>query len=176
MGQIVKKKRQEQLFRECVEQHAGIVRRLSRAYAEDGEAEDLAQEIWLQAWSSLPRFRGGSRLSTWLYQLALNTGMAWRRKARKQPSTAEEEASIPDDSIPAPGRRQESRDERRLIREALNQFPDADRALVLLWLEGLSYREIGEISGLSESNVGVRLTRLKQKLKTLLEPYRNELG
>lgn len=172
---------QQELFRRCVDDHAGIVWRLAHAYATGASAEDLAQEIWLQVWRGLPRFAGRAQLSTWLYQVALRTALTWRRKlyARGQVDPV---AFAPDGSAPAveptvAPDQHDDRDERRAaLRAALQRFPEADRALLLLWLEGLPYREIAGIVGLSESNVGVRLNRLKNRLHQQLAPLRDELA
>jgi len=168
------RKRREALFRECADQHAGIVWRMAHAFARPEEAEDLSQEIWLQAWKSLPRFAGKSRISTWLYRVALHTGMTWRRRSR--PPAEELAEQLIDETNPSPSEQGHSRDTREMLQRMLQRFPEADRALLTLWLEGLSYRETGEILGISESNVGVRLNRLKDKLKTFLKPYERELA
>lgn len=163
-------KEQQALFHQCAGTHAGIVWRIARSFADGDGVDDLVQDIWVQVWTSLPRFAGRSRLSTWLYQVALRTALtAQRRHARHQ--------AEPLDQEPVDRRRDPTaeRDLKRMLEETLKRFPASDRALLLLWLEDLSYREMGDILGLSETNVGARLSRLKSRLRSHLEPYRHEL-
>jgi len=167
----MKNTERERLFRQCATDHLGIVTRIARSFAPDAAVEDLSQEIWLSVWQALPRFAARSKLSTWLYQVALRTAMTWKRGQR--PLSEMREAQ-PEPQEAAQVHTNEH-DTATVLRDALQHFNPVDRSLLLLLLEGLSYREIGEVLGIRESNVGVRLSRLKAKLKTLLAPLHHEL-
>jgi RNA polymerase sigma-70 factor (ECF subfamily) len=127
------------------------------------DQEDLFQEIVYQLWKSFPSFKGDSKVSTWIYRVALNTAMAIYRKQRVPISYHEElgehihphsEAGI-------------SENEERLFL-ALRTLSDPDKAVISLFLEDFSYREMADIIGITESNVAVRLNRIKVKLKKML--------
>lgn len=139
-----------------------IVRAWTRSAA---DAEELRSEIHLQLWRSLPSFDDRSAEETWLYRVALNTAMGFARKRRRRP-----ERLLPPDEMPeetAPAEAPAWIDERALLRKvrhALAELADLDRAIVALWLEDLPYRQIAEVTGLSEGNVGVRLHRARRLL------------
>jgi RNA polymerase sigma-70 factor, ECF subfamily len=167
----------ESLFKRWVSEHRAIVLKVARAYTRTSDdCQDLAQEILLQLWRSLARFEGRASASTWIYRVALNTALGWqrderRRRARQKPliDVEDRSASRLDGSRHA--------DQRELIQElyaAIRQLPKADAALVLLYLDDLSYREMAEVLGLSESNVGVKLNRAKKALSALMREKAHE--
>lgn len=151
---------------ELVRANEGRLRRLCRVYARGESAEaDLYQDILLELWRSLPSFEGKSSAGTWLYRVALNTALGRRRRRR----TREEARLDEDDPVRAPEPRrpdEEWEDRRRLDRlyAAIDRLDELDRALVLLSLEGQSYREMARVLGISESNVGVKLHRIRKRL------------
>lgn len=156
----------------------GIMLKISRAYAaEAADQADLFQEMALQLWRSLPAFREQAAPATWVYRVCLNTAMTWRRDTGRQrrdlvPGANLEEMSAPTASPAA------SAGERELLAQlygAIQTLPDFDRALVLLALDGLAYREMAEITGLTENHVGVALTRARQRLATRLKGVTDEL-
>jgi RNA polymerase sigma-70 factor (ECF subfamily) len=146
--------------------------KVARAYtlaAED--CQDLAQEILLQVWRSLPQFQGRASASTWVYRVALNTALGWhrkegRRRARQQPLLEPED--LPVTGLDSAQQLQQREVVERLY-AAIRQLPKADAALVLLYLDDLSYREMAEVVGISESNVGVKLNRAKKALGELMK-------
>lgn len=146
------------LMVELLEDHGAAVGRISRVYAgASGEEEDLEQEILLQLWRSLPSFRGDAKPGTWLYRVALNTALTWRRRASRRPEPAEAGHRTPPSTSGAPRR------QARILEEFLDSLPATDRTVLLLYMEGLSYGEIGEVTGFAPGTVGVRLHRLKQR-------------
>ena len=155
----------DQEFLEFLNRHQSVLRRVCRIYADSPEdREDLFQETVYQLWRSYPSFRGESSTGTWMYRVALNTAIsALRRKTKANLEVALEaglaQVPAPDPSVGEAGRIDQLY---RMIRR-LNQV---DRALVLLYLEDLSYKELASILGLSESNVGVKLNRIKAKLQS----------
>lgn len=128
---------------------------IARSYARGDEHRDLLQEILLQLWRSLDRFEGRSSLDTWAYRVALNTAIVWRRRARAEPQDWHRASR---EESPAPG----PRDELVILDEFVAGLGPADKALFVLYLEDLTYRQIAEVTGLSESHVGVKLHRLKR--------------
>jgi RNA polymerase sigma-70 factor (ECF subfamily) len=146
--------------------HRGIVLRIASAWCPAGEERaDLVQEIHLQLWRAWPRFDPARRFSTWMYRVALNTAIsysrsgAWRRRAQVSLDDAPAATAV---AAPPPSDLDERLDR---LERALRALGELDRALVVLHLEERSHREIGEILGLKESNVGTRLARLKQRLR-----------
>ena len=134
--------------------------RLARSYARGDLAADLYQEILMQLWRSLERFEGRADMDTWVYRVALNTAVTYRRHAARQPIQA------PAGSVPVEEMRSANSDvarETAMLEDFVSSLVDMDKVVFLLYLEDLSYREMADITGLSESNVGVRINRLKQK-------------
>jgi RNA polymerase sigma-70 factor, ECF subfamily len=145
------------------------VRRLAIAYERDQALQqDLIQEIWLALWLALPSFRGDCREQTFVFRIAHNRAVSHIQQARRRRAEAlDEESPIPDpraDPESAAGQHQRSEQ----LRAAVRQLPLGLRQVVVLTLEGLSNRETGEVLGLSESNVAVRLTRARAALRELI--------
>jgi RNA polymerase sigma-70 factor, ECF subfamily len=162
---------QKTLFLAWLGEHASSVMKVARAYTLTGEeCQDLAQEILLQAWRSLPNFEGKANAATWFYRVALHTAMNWRRKdkprrSRQQP-LLDVQAVVTEGSDSAD--QAEFRDTVEQLYQAIRLLPKTDAALVLLYLDELSYREMAEVLGISESNVGVKLNRAKKALSALM--------
>jgi RNA polymerase sigma-70 factor, ECF subfamily len=161
----------ESLFKSWLVEYEAAVLKVARAYTRTVEdCQDLVQEILLQIWRSLPQFQGRASPSTWFYRVALNTALGWKRKenrrqARKVSSIEVEDLAV----VGADCARQVA--EREVIEQlyaAIRQLPKSDAALVLLYLDDLSYRQMAEVLGISESNVGVKLNRAKHTLGELL--------
>ncbi len=159
------------IFTKWLEQHSSSVIKVARAYTLTAdECQDLAQEILLQAWRSLPKFEGKASPVTWFYRVALHTAMNWHRNDRprrlhQQPLFEVQTLAV------EPADSSESVEQRELVEQlyqAIHQLPNTDSALVLLYLDELSYREIAEVMGISESHVGVKLNRAKKALSTLM--------
>jgi RNA polymerase sigma-70 factor (ECF subfamily) len=143
--------------------HGDALHRIAHVYAGgDGEDEDLYQEILMEAWKALPSFRGDSSLSTWLYRVALNTALTWRRRsARRRNHRAAMTAGIePLGSPSVPGAPQRS--ERAILRHFLDSLTGPSRTILVLYMEGLTHEEIAGVTGLSQSAVGVRIHRMKK--------------
>ena len=160
------------VFLTWLDEHGSSVMKVARAYTLTGdECQDLAQEILLQAWRSLPSFAGKATAATWFYRVALHTAMNWKRKDR--PRRAQQQPLlnvhiVAADTVCSAEQAQQRETVEQLYR-AIHQLPKADAALVLLYLDGLSYREMAEVLGISESNVGVKLHRAKHALSELMK-------
>ena len=160
------------LFLKWLDEHGSTVIKVSCAYTlTSDDQNDLAQEIMLQAWRSIPNFNGEATAATWFYRVALHTAMNWHRKDKprraKQQPLLDVQALAPDDACSAA--QVEQRETVARLYEAIHQLPKTDTALVLLYLDGLSYRDMSEVLGISESNVGVKLNRAKKALHALME-------
>lgn len=162
---------QHSLFLTWLDEHGSAVMKVARAYTLTAEErQDLAQEILLQAWRSLPKFEHKARAATWFYRVALHTAMNWQRKdkprrLRQQPLL--EEHTVATETLDS-GEQAQQRETVEQLYKAIQQLPKADAALVLLYLDELSYREMAEVLGISESNVGVKLNRAKKALAALM--------
>ena len=154
---------QEQFLTD-ISQHQGLIHKICRIYRDSKEdREDLFQEITYQLWKSYPHFQGRSKLSTWMYRIGLNTAMATFRKPRIATS------SMHDNLERFAGQEEQSGDDHReRLYWAIRQMNEADKALISLYLEDFTYKEMAEIIGISENYVGVRLNRIKEKIKHLL--------
>ena len=146
-------------FLQLIEQHQGIIHKICRLYRDSREdREDLFQEIVFQLWKSAPTFKGNAKFSSWMYRIALNTAIITFRKKKPDIKYG---AVLPDPPDPPP----ESAEQTEQLLEALKQLSDADKALIALYLEDMSYHEIAEITGITENNVGVKLNRIKTRIQ-----------
>ncbi|MBL8725281.1 MAG: RNA polymerase sigma factor [Planctomycetes bacterium] len=154
-------------LRHC-EEHRGIPARVAFAWCRSAsDRQDLEQEILLHAWRAFSRFDGHGRYSTWLYRIALNVAISWRR--REQVRRRHVVPDLPPE--PVDRRAEHAAEQRELaepLRAAIDALDDASRALLLLHLDGHEHGEIAAILGISTSNVGTRLHRLKELLKQQL--------
>jgi RNA polymerase sigma-70 factor (ECF subfamily) len=146
----------EETFASLLAANRRRLQAIARTYARGEAEQDLLQEILLQLWRSLDGFAGRSSLDTWAYRVALNTAIVWRRKVRAEPRG--NRAAAVDESAAASG----PRDELVILDEFISGLGPAEKALFVLYLEDLTYRQIAEVTGLSESHVGVKLHRLKR--------------
>ncbi len=160
-----------------LDEHAASVMKVARAYTlTSEECQDLAQEILLQAWRSLPKFEGKSSAATWFYRVALHTAMNWHRKDK--PRRSRQQPLLEVQAVATEGNNSaeqaQHRDTVEQLYQAIHQLPKTDAALVLLYLDQLSYREMSEVLGISESNVGVKLNRAKKALSELMKGESHE--
>jgi RNA polymerase sigma-70 factor (ECF subfamily) len=144
----------------------GIIYKICKLYAEGEDREDLKQEIIYQLWRSYPTYRGDSKFQSWMYRVALNTALLGLR-ARKVQYTglSDKELKISDDTF-------ESNEEETRIKQLYRQIyklKDLDKTIIFLYLEQCSYDEIAEITGISKKNVSVRLSRIREKLRSELQ-------
>lgn len=159
----------EQEFLSKIEKHQGIIYKVSRMYMDNEvDQEDLYQEIVYQLWKSYKSFRGDSQFSTWMYRVSLNTAISFFKKEKKQ-KEIEDKLKIQDNTEAM--ETNENPDKLDFLYKAINQLNDVDKALIFLYLEGLSHKEIGNNLGISEGNARVRLNRIKTKLEKIIKKY-----
>ena len=151
-------------FIQLIREHEGIIYKISRVYFElEEDQQDLYQEIVYQLWKSFDSFRGGSKWSTWMYRVALNTAISFlkknKSKARKVGSEYLEHFKLePFDPV------LEERVE--WLYKSIQQLTVVEKGIILLYLEGKSHEEIAGITGFTQSNVGTRISRIKEKLRS----------
>lgn len=157
-------------FFTLVEAHKGILYKVANGYCRDpDDRPDLIQEILLQLWLARERFDGRSQFSTWAYRIGLNVAISFYRSGQRRIHNTV--------SIDEPGFElgvadkllNESSDELRLLHQAITRLEELDRALIILYLDGYPYETIGEIVGLTPTNVATRLNRAKRKLQRHFE-------
>ena len=154
---------QEQIFLSLMEQHKQIIYKVCFMYASDDETvNDLFQEVTLNLWKSFSRFRGDSKVTTWVYRIAVNTCISWLRVSGKHIKTVPLTFSMTELLSD-----EQEKENLRELYALINRLGKLERALILLWLEERSYEEIAEILDISVSNVGVRINRIKAKLVSM---------
>ncbi|MGJ8592413.1 MAG: RNA polymerase sigma factor [Aquaticitalea sp.] len=159
----------EHSFIEQLEQHQNIVHKVCRLYTNNQDAHnDLFQEITIQLWKAFPKFRGDSKFSTWMYRVGLNTAITLYRKSKRRISTSDIETV--QFKIKAEPYDDTEEQQLKLLYQAVHQLNDIEKALVFLYLEDKDYREISETLGISEVNARVKMNRVKNKLRTILNP------
>lgn len=155
----------QETFLQQINQNIGIANKVSRIYFEDiQEREDVMQEMMFQLWRSFETFDGKSKFSTWMYRVCLNTALTYRRKREKH---KHEPLSFGHSAIEDQGS-SDKEESISLLYRAIAYLNEINKAIVLLYLEDLSYDEIASITGLTKSNVSVRIVRIKKELETII--------
>ncbi|MES2772729.1 MAG: sigma-70 family RNA polymerase sigma factor [Bacteroidota bacterium] len=155
----------KETFLQQVQHHKRIIYKICHAYCKSrNDIEDLAQEIIYQLWKSFSNYNDSYKFSTWMYRIALNTAISFYRSSKKHNSNVspsvhliELEDIADDDGM--------TEVNISLLQRFINELKELDRALMILYLEENSYREIADIIGISESNVATKISRIKEKLK-----------
>lgn len=153
-------------FIDILNNHRGLIYKVCNLYYDDPEdRKDLFQEIIIQVWKSMHNFRHESTLSTWMYRVALNTAITHFKKDKR----AVKQVPIAGIDIPDLEDSVENEEAFKELFKAIEHLDKIDKSIILLYLEEKSYEEISEITGLSKSNVGVKLSRIKAKLSHILK-------
>lgn len=152
-----------------LENNQNIVHKVCTLYTNDRDSHnDLFQEITIQLWKAYPKFRGESKFSTWMYRVALNTAITLYRKSKRSIPTQDYESVI--FKIKADEYDPREEEQLKLMYNAVKQLGDIEKALIFLYLEDKDYREIAETLGITEVNARVKMNRIKNKLRTILNP------
>lgn len=153
----------EQKFARLVKQHKQSIYTVCLMFAEDqDDANDLMQEALISIWKGLASLREDSNLKSWIWRVTMNTCITLDGQRRKH---REIEASVADLLSPTT----EDNKQIRMLHDRIHRLQPFDRAIVMLWLEDMSYDEIGQIVGISAKNVSVRLVRIREELKKMNE-------
>lgn len=161
---------EEKEFIELITNHQRIIYKVCNLYAQSStDKEDLFQEITLNAWKGIRNFKGDSLFTTWLYRVALNTALTFKRKENRQRKvdSAVDSLSFSHDQQP------ETDEQLAAMYKAINGLSDIDKALITLYLDDYNYIEMGNVLGITANNVAVKMNRLKKKLKEESEKYLN---
>jgi RNA polymerase sigma factor (sigma-70 family) len=151
------------------EQNQNIIHKVCRIYTSNQDAHnDLFQEIAIQLWKAYPKFRGESKLSTWMYRIGLNTAITLYRKSKRSIVTQDFDSVLY--KIESTSYDDTEEEQLKLMYKAIQQLNDIDKALIFLYLEDVNYKEISETMGITEVNARVRMNRIKTRLKTILNP------
>lgn len=159
----------EKEFIRTIQDHSGIINSICRTYfSSPDDLKDARQDVILQLWRSFPTFTGASKVSTWIYKVTLNTILSKRKRDRNEFSSEQISQAhldlIPSEIVP-------TEDDSQAFAWLVSKLDDGDKAIVMLWAEGYSNKEIARMLDLTPTNVSTRLYRVKNKLK---EHYHNE--
>ena len=169
---------QEAIFRRWLNDHLGLMLKVVRAGAATPEdQDDLFQEVLVNVWSSIRAFRGEAKETTWIYRVAFNTTMAWRRGEWRRRKGHEKFLKF-DVSPQVQPSHVDSPPDREIVERlyvAIRQLPKVDASLALMHLDGLSYQEMAEVLGISENYIGVKLNRIRKQLADQLKGANDEL-
>jgi RNA polymerase sigma factor (sigma-70 family) len=156
----------DQEFTMLIKENKGIIYKICNSYcAGKDDRDDLAQEIIYNLWKSFDRFNTEFKFSTWMYRIALNVAISFYRQEKKfknHNSISEGLIVFEDD----PEAKKEVEKNLRLLQEFINELKEIDKAIILLYLDDKSHREIAEITGFTETNVATKINRIKDKLRT----------
>lgn len=159
------RKELETRFEEVIGEHSSLISRLCFHYATPATPfEDLYQDCLVNIWRGLARFKGESGLLTWIYRIVINTCITSFRRAGKQPKHESLETSL----NMATEERDPVDDNVIRLRNAISRLPLLDRGMIMMWLDERSYDEIAEVTGLTRNNVAVRIHRIKDRIKNIL--------
>lgn len=155
----------EQEFANIVREHKSTIYTVCYMFSKNqDEVDDLFQEVLLNLWRGIEHFKGELKLATWIYRISLNTCISADRKKKKHATeTLSQQADIYAATDEAETR------QIQMLHKRVHRLRPFDRAIVLLWLEGLPYDEIGAITDISAKNVSVRLVRIREELKQMTD-------
>ena len=159
--QTSKMKRDETEFANLVKAHKETIYTVCYMFSKDAdEVGDLFQEVLINLWNGMEQFRGESKIDTWVYRVSLNTCISWDRKKKHATVPLTMEINLFEDS-------DDDTRQIQMLYKRIHRLKPFDRAIVLLWLENMSYEEIAAIVGITVKNVSVRLYRIKEQLKQM---------
>jgi RNA polymerase sigma-70 factor (ECF subfamily) len=153
-------------FLDILEKNIGIILKIARAYSKTfQDKEDLINDITLELWKSFRRFKGDSKISTWIYRVALNTSMNSRRKREKDKLLFLDDLKQVESLSWILEPQDSSHTE--ILYQCIDELNQLNKAIILLYLDGNSHDEISDITGISKTNVGTRISRIKEEIKNL---------
>jgi RNA polymerase sigma-70 factor (ECF subfamily) len=154
-------------FLNVFQDNLGIVLKIARAYTSNlQDKEDLINNIALELWKSFKNFNGKAKISTWIYRVALNTSMNYKRKKKKDSLFFYLNDLKKEDNY-SWFQEQDHSSELDILYQCIDELNEINKAIILLYLDGNSHEEISEITGISKTNVGTRISRIKEQIKNL---------
>jgi RNA polymerase sigma-70 factor (ECF subfamily) len=158
--------RQKDQFLDIFEKNIGIIIKIARAYSKTlHDKEDLINDITLELWKSFGRFKGDSKISTWIYRIALNTSMNYKRKREKDRLFFLDDLKQIENLSWLIEQPDSSHSE--ILYQCIDELDKLNKAIILLYLDGNSHDEISDVTGISKTNVGTRISRIKEQIKSL---------
>lgn len=155
----------ENTFLAALQENQDRLLRICSSYAHDaGETEDLFQEVLINIWKALPSFKGDSIISTWMYRITLNVSLRHRAKLSREKARFSRLKSVTIEQVKNDERSETDHNKLIVLRNCIRALNEADKAVITLYLEELSYREISEITGIKENTIAVKIKRIKKKL------------
>ncbi len=152
----------EREFASLIQQHSQIINKVSYFYATDKLLfEDLWQEIYVNIWLGLNQFRGDSKMSTWIYRVAVNSALMALRSSKQKIETVSFDFGLPDLSSEIDDAQRENL---QILHSLIHRLEDIEKAIILLWLDEYSYEEIATTLGLKRNTVATKIHRIKDKL------------
>ncbi|MEO6869489.1 MAG: sigma-70 family RNA polymerase sigma factor [Ginsengibacter sp.] len=166
----MQKQEAEKEFERQIQENELLLRKICRIYVyTDADRQDLFQEIVIRLWKAWPNFKGQSKLSTWLYRVAINTAISGLRK-KKDFIRHYEPAAMPEPANEHPGD-YDVEERLKQLYHAIEQLNAVEKAIMMLYMEDRSYEEMEDIIGLSQGNLRVKMNRIKEKLRQLTKNY-----
>jgi RNA polymerase sigma-70 factor (ECF subfamily) len=157
----------EEAFVQLIQENEGVIYKITMVYTDNlHDRQDLYQEIVYQLWKGYDSFLGKAKFSTWMYRVAMNTAISQLKKRKRQPNTLPPETLIGNASDLA---NPEFEERIRMLYAHIGELSILEKGIILLFLEGKKYHEIAEITGLSATNIGTRISRIKLKLKNRIK-------
>lgn len=168
-------KKDQDLFLSILDGHKEIIYKIANSYCKVvSDRDDLIQEIIIQLWLSLDKYDNQFKLSTWLYRIALNTSISFYRKNKNRREKTVGLSFIIEKSIIDDDQSLEHNDF-VLLQQYIRELKEIDKALMLLYLDGLSYKEIAEVINISPTNVSTKIARIKKYLKKKFQTIKTEI-
>lgn len=159
----------ESHFTSLITSHQGLIHKVCSMYCDQEEARrDLFQEIVLQLWRAFDSYKGEAKISTWMYRIALNTAITGFRYQKRRPQLEAMAEHIY--QLPGQDHDWEQEERRTVLYQAISHLSEIEKAIVMLYLEDHSYDEIADIVGITRNHVGVKLNRIKGKLRQIMVP------
>ncbi len=163
----MEQKDRQKRFEDWMARHMAILHHVVNGFAEGEDRKDLMQDVMLAVWKAIPAFREESQPTTFLYRVSHNAALTWRRSQHSYSKRIEQAEAL---SRYETSSNDEAGTDGRLehLYAAIRRLPELDRSLILLYLDGVSYQQMADIHGLTQSNVGVKISRIKQQLLQIM--------
>ena len=156
-------------FLDILEKNIGIIIKISRVYTKvKQDREDLINDITLELWKSFRNFKGDSKISTWIYRVSLNISMNYKRK-KKNNSLFNSLNDFKKEDTHTWLEEEDTSSELEAIYDCIDELNKINKAIILLYLDGNSHEEISDITGISKTNVGTRISRIKDQIRDLIK-------
>ena len=158
-------------FEKVVEENKDIIYRICNSYTVlPLDAKDLFQEVLYQLWKSFPSFQGNSAVSTWVYRITLNVCIRSQQKLKKNKALIQTFESIQFLAPPKAPENEEELNKLNILQACISNLNSGDHSIIVLYLEELSYKQIAEVTGLTENHIAVKMKRIKKKLLDCITP------